>query len=1122
MEENRAFNAQVFIIMYKYSTKHLLAAAIISLVCSICLIVLQFVPASIAIWLLAAACLLTVAVGVVTIRILSRRSYSSITSTMVRHNKAPKNRSANKAEFLVRCDEFLTVINDRSMVETDLRFLKQIKQDGRPCTLDQFIHPDDYESFRKQILNCTFLVPAVTNVRLLAGDLSGDTYAYCQCRSIMCPYDDFTRQPAIKLTFTLASRTSISSSVRQELLKGFSSAVWEYDIKTDTLSYTPVSSQEDTFHLRGRMLIRHLEKTLILHPDFRHIFQKLRQTFRNGDGDVRTELKLMDISGDYRWYTLTGSCVKDQNNTVTGYVGQLRNTDNSSAGQITTSDPDTDTFTGLLNRHGLVRSFSRRIAETNLVSCAFLLLDVDNFNEIVNRLGKRFGDALLIDIAGLLKNSIAEDDIICHITKDVFALIMINPSSLDEVKSRAAQLSQAITHIHLNHERSEKVTCCMGISFCSDNINDYETMYYQADTALAYARSKGDNHLEFYQDELDLMLSSNDSLIGLASTEPSHDEQTDGDFLSQAIDVLSESRELSSSINIILSLIGQKYDLASCEILEFTDDYQSIYSTYRWKHDYNTGSEPIKCSVELIEEAIMLDSDAEYFLCTDIDKLAETHKDVASFYQNSNISSFLHIPIRDGLCICGLICFGAHNGKSVFTPSVTREIVLISKIMGGYIMRLRSLLSIDRISTTDALTGCMNLSRFISETKRITSEHPEQRYVIVYSDIDRFKFINETFGYLVGDRVLIEFSQIVTDILTDDEILGRIDADKFIALLKFDDRDKLISRLSSCDRKISTINDLTDTPYKIPLRCGIAHFTPDEEMTHIIDKANLARKSVKNIHVSTYTFYNESMKSRILQQKEIEDVMHEALEKGEFTVFLQPKFSLSQEHIVGAEALVRWNRPGYGLQRPDEFIPIFEDNGFVLNLDFYVLEQVCQKLRHDLDSGLTPYPISVNFSRLHLNANDFSKRLISCLEKYSIDPKYIEIEITESALIGNEDYLVEVMDSLHEVGLVIAMDDFGSGYSTLNLLKKLPVDILKIDKAFFAGSGSKRERLIIANVVNLAKSLDICVVSEGVETLEQAQFLRQVHCDIAQGYLYAHPMDIDTYESTYQQTPPSA
>jgi len=424
-----------------------------------------------------------------------------------------------------------------------------------------------------------------------------------------------------------------------------------------------------------------------------------------------------------------------------------------------------------------------------------------------------------------------------------------------------------------------------------------------------------------------------------------------------------------------------------------------------------------------------------------------------------------------------------------------------------------------KLDTTDKLTGVMSAGSFISEAERCITENPDKRYALVYLDIDRFKFINEKYGYKAGDNVLRRMARIMESLMDTSELLTRIDGDRFICLFNYNGSKQLEQRLGEFSRLLENIRTADGVVLSMAVRYGIYLVQSNESsITSCIDKANMARKSIKNIHVSTFVYFNDSMREHLRRRKEIEESMKDALAEGQFVVYFQPKFSLDFNEMVGAEALVRWERPGYGVLMPDKFIPLFEENGFIIELDFHVLEVVCRKLRRDLDNGMKALPVSVNFSRVHLKTDNFIEKLKQCLEKYDIPPRLVEIEITESALTDNEEYLYEIMTSLHDVGLSISMDDFGSGYSSLNLLKKLPFDVLKIDKNFFAQEGgTERERLIIANVVNMAKGLGIKVVSEGVETPEQANFLREIQCDMAQGYLYARPMDIKSFEKLYQE-----
>ena len=243
--------------------------------------------------------------------------------------------------------------------------------------------------------------------------------------------------------------------------------------------------------------------------------------------------------------------------------------------------------------------------------------------------------------------------------------------------------------------------------------------------------------------------------------------------------------------------------------------------------------------------------------------------------------------------------------------------------------------------------------------------------------------------------------------------------------------------------------------------------------------------------------------------------MHEALNHGDFVFYLQPKYSLKTRTIAGAEALVRWIHPGKGLIPPDSFIPLFERNGFVTEIDFYMLEQVCQKMRTWLDKNYNVVPISINLSRQHLQKEETLSKISEVVSKYEIPVNLLEFELTESAMFEKMVFLADFGQKLRKSGFSISIDDFGSGYSSLNMLKDVEVDVLKLDKAFFENENQERGNQVISKFIELSKSLHMKVVSEGVETQEQVDFLTEVGCDMVQGYYFARPMPADEFEEKY-------
>lgn len=261
--------------------------------------------------------------------------------------------------------------------------------------------------------------------------------------------------------------------------------------------------------------------------------------------------------------------------------------------------------------------------------------------------------------------------------------------------------------------------------------------------------------------------------------------------------------------------------------------------------------------------------------------------------------------------------------------------------------------------------------------------------------------------------------------------------------------------------------------------------------------------------------WNTFQLERTSVEEEIEKDMELALINQEFKVYLQPKYSLDTEQIVGAEALVRWIHSTKGIIPPDKFIPLFEKNGFIKQLDFYIFEEVCsvQKKWGENNIALEDIPISVNLSRIHMNESRLTLKLGEIIKQYGIEAKCLEIELTESAILDNIDSLIRIIEDIKKAGFAVSMDDFGSGYSSLNLLKDLLVDILKIDKEFLGEGGDDyRGKVILSNIIHMAKELKLITVAEGVETKEQVEFLKEVGCNIAQGYYYAKPMPISDFE----------
>lgn len=420
------------------------------------------------------------------------------------------------------------------------------------------------------------------------------------------------------------------------------------------------------------------------------------------------------------------------------------------------------------------------------------------------------------------------------------------------------------------------------------------------------------------------------------------------------------------------------------------------------------------------------------------------------------------------------------------------------------------------IKMQDPVTGGFTLGCFDSEVEKYLKE--DASFAFVSMDIKRFKVINELYGKEIGNQVLQKVYQLILELLGPGEVVARSRADIFNFILLETSQEAVELRITKIKEALKvTFHDKMWNDYRIAMNCGVYMVKKeDSDVTGIRGRANVARKKFKQEAgmIAPCVFFTEKEAKRLINEQYIENQMERALEEKEFQVYLQPKVRLRDEKVVGAEALVRWQTADGQIIQPNEFIPLFEENGFILQLDYYMFSQVCELLRKWMDSGMTPVPISVNMSREHIHEKGFIKRFQKIQEEYQVPSELIEFEVTEEMVVENLEILQAVVAECNAVGYRCSMDDFGSGYSSLNVLKEIPLDVLKLDRAFFTGTDSERGENVIKAVLKMAHELNMQTVAEGVETRELVDFLRGENCDMIQGYVFYRPMPVTEFEAT--------
>ena len=486
----------------------------------------------------------------------------------------------------------------------------------------------------------------------------------------------------------------------------------------------------------------------------------------------------------------------------------------------------------------------------------------------------------------------------------------------------------------------------------------------------------------------------------------------------------------------------------------------------------------------------------------------------ASYYMNSSLKEYIS-GVDDSMDRLDQILEGdmeaARNMIEERTRANNRESVAILAVMIA--AAAASVILCTRISEdaagTDLLTGMANVDRFKKYGEGLEKNGRIGQYSGVAVSIRNFRFINQEYGSKAGDSVLQQFAGILTAALSPGEIAARNGADNYILLIKKDNVRDFLGKLKNVEVVLPGVEE----KHRLDSRCGIYDARDDDTVSSIVEASVMALAEARKNNMADQMWFLQDMQGKILERREVLNRYTAALNKEDFQVYYQPKVDMRSNTLCGSEALVRWIRDGKVVP-PMDFIPILEEEGRIVQLDYYVLEHVCRDIKGWLDAGMKPVKTSSNFSKLHLRDEGFADKVLNIIKRYGVDGKYIEVELTESSGYEDPEALESFVARMKSEGISISIDDFGTGYSSLSMLKDVDADVVKLDRSFLTGLESSNDLTsrLIANVVQMIKDLNRSVICEGVETREQVDFLKGVGCFIGQGFLYDRPLPKKDYE----------
>jgi len=431
------------------------------------------------------------------------------------------------------------------------------------------------------------------------------------------------------------------------------------------------------------------------------------------------------------------------------------------------------------------------------------------------------------------------------------------------------------------------------------------------------------------------------------------------------------------------------------------------------------------------------------------------------------------------------------------------------------ISMVHSMQKTTKIIYTDMLTGGENWLSFIKKGTNLLKKNGRGKcsYAMLHFEMRKYRSFCTCFGVNKGEELIERFYNEIKKEINNKEAMAHQENAQFGLLLTYTDKSELEARIQKIENTLRAVLP----GMKVYFGVGVYLVQLGErDVEQLYNNAMIACEMLGEETENKTAFFDVEMNNQKLWERKVEDDMDRALANREFQVYLQPKISTSEEILGGAEALVRWIHPTEGFIPPNRFIPIFEKNGFILKLDDYMLEEIARVQAGWLAEGRKLVPISVNVSRAHFTREDLAEHICATVDKYQVPHNAIELELTESAFFDDKKVLLNTVQKLRAAGFPVSMDDFGAGYSSLNSLKELQIDVLKIDADFFRGADvEERGLLIVSEVIDLAKKLNMKIVAEGIESREQVEFLTEQECDLIQGYFYAKPMPVAEFAEKY-------
>lgn len=1005
------------------------------------------------------------------------------------------------------------------------------------CPYTDYIHSDDVGRFEDAIERCRNKKTTEVMELRIRNKEGGVRWELIQCKL----YEYRGATPLYILTsWDIDERKTLEEELRlldeqyrmlEEVTDEFP---FEYDVMQDRFRVP------QRYHLNGKVpdlrkrYMNREEMMADIYEEDQAIYDKaLREAMQweqTGSIDFRFNIAPREKQPRYAWYRTIYRSVAGDDGRVIRIIG--RSYDISSDIRIRnelSEEMRLDPLTRILNKVAAGEEVDRYISQYPEGMHVLFLIDIDDFKQINDTFGHTVGDTVILDIAQVIQHQFRDTDIVARVGGDEFLAFMKN-TTMEAAQEKASRLCQEAYKRLIGDDAIVNVTLSIGLAVYKEDGADYETLFSMADRAMYYTKGAGKNSFSFVRKGEPI------SNIGHREKKLDSDramtQDADKEFLHFAFSLLAHARDINGSLNVLIEQIGKKYGLDSVSVFEHLADRQDMVLMNYWnRYGYTCREKVFARGIEALERAETGD-----FVAISKEELEAAEQNSAMSWEmdRGSIQHLGAIKFEFSGNRIGGLYLGVSEKKDGFTPAEESTFKELARVVGVFVS-LRNKLSDDQkeikhLQNMDMLTGLYNLETFrgrmekrlvrgelVADGEVADGEVAEKIYALVHVDVNNFSYVNENFGQHVGDSILQEYAKLI---MSEDHVVEacRMYSDYFLQLVEGSSKEDIYQKVVLENKRFEEQQRQKYPASSLRLSSGIC-FIEDKDATFdmILEGANLARKQAKEEKHRGVLTYQKEMRDRRDEANHITGRFYGALQKGELEIYLQPKFLLKEQQIYGAEALARWRTGAGEILSPARFIPALENMGYVVDLDFYILEQLLRAMRRWKESGRELFTVSTNFSRKNFEnaGKDFIARLEQLMQRYGIDPKYIEIEVTESVIVEDFEGLRACLDRLEKLGYRVAIDDFGTGYSSLSVLLEIPADVIKIDKSFTDRINLAEQQEFVSKMGQFIRSAKEEVIFEGIEEDAQRRFLLECGFSYGQGYLFDRPLPLEEFERKY-------